>query len=245
MTSVYDLPEWAAWVAAIRACPEDDTVRLVAADWLEERGEGERAEWIRVQVELSRLRSASWHDEWKAGRLVTQDPVREHGEKIHTLKTREKELWHKWSRCWTPADERAGLNTYGDRGFVARVSGPLASLHGGGCGRCRGERVIYDPADFRRTVASCCPTCHGAGRTVGVLGAILRREPVTADGIEVTDFEPILINGGSWSLSQWRLPESQTELAALLPYETFPTHDAARLALNRALFALHAPTGAE
>lgn len=34
--------------------PEDDAPRLVCADWLEENGEPERAEFIRVQCELAR-----------------------------------------------------------------------------------------------------------------------------------------------------------------------------------------------
>lgn len=34
--------------------PDDDSVRLIYADWLEENGQAERAEFIRVQVELAR-----------------------------------------------------------------------------------------------------------------------------------------------------------------------------------------------
>jgi uncharacterized protein (TIGR02996 family) len=44
-------------LAAIRAAPEDDTVRLVYADWLEEQGGLEQrqlAEFIRVQIRLAR-----------------------------------------------------------------------------------------------------------------------------------------------------------------------------------------------
>jgi len=41
--------------AAVCANPDDDTPRLVFADWLQEHGEEERAEFIRVQIELERL----------------------------------------------------------------------------------------------------------------------------------------------------------------------------------------------
>lgn len=44
-----------ALVAAMVADPADDTVRLAYADYLEENGEGERAELVRVQVELARM----------------------------------------------------------------------------------------------------------------------------------------------------------------------------------------------
>ncbi len=35
--------------------PDDDTPRLVYADWLDDHGQPERAEFIRVQCELARL----------------------------------------------------------------------------------------------------------------------------------------------------------------------------------------------
>src|SRR5207248_6623169 len=40
------------------ADPDDDTARLVAADFLEENGEADRAAFIRIQVELARLEAA-------------------------------------------------------------------------------------------------------------------------------------------------------------------------------------------
>jgi uncharacterized protein (TIGR02996 family) len=48
-------PDEAAFLRAICAEPADDTPRLVYADWLEEHGQGERAEFIRVQVELAAM----------------------------------------------------------------------------------------------------------------------------------------------------------------------------------------------
>jgi uncharacterized protein (TIGR02996 family) len=47
--------EQRAFWAAIRATPEDDTPRLVYADWLDDRGEPDRAEFIRVQCALAKL----------------------------------------------------------------------------------------------------------------------------------------------------------------------------------------------
>src|SRR4051794_2171970 len=42
-------------VQAIIESPEDDTLRLVYADWLDDHGEGARAEFIRLQSALARL----------------------------------------------------------------------------------------------------------------------------------------------------------------------------------------------
>ncbi len=44
-----------AFLRTILAAPDDDAPRLVYADWLDDQGEGERAEFIRVQCLLSRL----------------------------------------------------------------------------------------------------------------------------------------------------------------------------------------------
>ncbi len=49
------MQEQDALFAAILEAPDDDAPRLVYADWLDEHGQPERAEFIRVQVELSRL----------------------------------------------------------------------------------------------------------------------------------------------------------------------------------------------
>jgi uncharacterized protein (TIGR02996 family) len=44
-----------AMLRAVLAEPGDDTVRLAFADWLQENGDGGRAEFVRVQVEIHRL----------------------------------------------------------------------------------------------------------------------------------------------------------------------------------------------
>jgi uncharacterized protein (TIGR02996 family) len=47
-------PQYQALLAAVVAAPDDDLPRLIAADWLDERGFTERAELIRTQVALER-----------------------------------------------------------------------------------------------------------------------------------------------------------------------------------------------
>ena len=44
-----------ALLAAVLAAPDDDAPRLVYADWLDENGEPERAEFIRLGCEISRI----------------------------------------------------------------------------------------------------------------------------------------------------------------------------------------------
>jgi len=51
--SITESEDWNCFLRAIREAPQDDLPRLQAADWLEEHGEGERAEFIRVQCALA------------------------------------------------------------------------------------------------------------------------------------------------------------------------------------------------
>jgi uncharacterized protein (TIGR02996 family) len=48
-----------AFIAGIAADPDNDLRRLVFADWLEENGEPERAEFVRLQIEAERLTEAA------------------------------------------------------------------------------------------------------------------------------------------------------------------------------------------
>lgn len=50
----YQHPTYHAFIDRIRQSPDDDLPRLVAADFLEEQGESDRAAFIRVQVEIAR-----------------------------------------------------------------------------------------------------------------------------------------------------------------------------------------------
>src|SRR5262245_47458161 len=72
--------EDAALWRAVVADPHDDAPRLVLADWLEEHGQPERAEFIRLQCRLARL------DE--------DDPDR------GSLERRESQLWHRHRVAW-------------------------------------------------------------------------------------------------------------------------------------------------
>jgi uncharacterized protein (TIGR02996 family) len=85
--------------------PDDDTPRLVFADWLDENGEPERAEFIRVQIELT---------------------SNSHPDENRILRARESELLEKHAGAWT--DPLAGywLDWSGkpysfSRGFVEHL----------------------------------------------------------------------------------------------------------------------------
>ena len=65
-------PEEAALYASVLASPHDDTVRLVMADWYDEHEQPERAELIRVGVELARTEEPQYRDVKTIGYLTPQ-----------------------------------------------------------------------------------------------------------------------------------------------------------------------------
>jgi uncharacterized protein (TIGR02996 family) len=70
-----------AFLRSIKEHPEDDTPRLVYADWLDEQGDADRAEFIRVQCELER----------------GPDDAR-----VPELRKRARELEKRYARRWLP-----------------------------------------------------------------------------------------------------------------------------------------------
>jgi uncharacterized protein (TIGR02996 family) len=99
-----------ALLAAVIASPDDDLPRLVYADWLDDHGQPERAEFIRVQVERSKL-------------SATDSLFAE-------LRARETKLLKKYKKLWA-ADLRVafpGCEIEFRRGFAAVLRRKLNEL---------------------------------------------------------------------------------------------------------------------
>src|SRR5690242_5801815 len=86
---------------AILANPDDDAPRLVYADWLDEHGQPERAEFIRVQCAMARIppHTARWR------------PLHE----------RSVRLEREWRVQWTGPAQELVLEPQLRRGFVDGV----------------------------------------------------------------------------------------------------------------------------
>jgi uncharacterized protein (TIGR02996 family) len=113
-----------ALLRAIRDMPDEDTPRLVYADYLEEEGFSARAEFIRVQVELARL------PEWDARRNALED--------------RQHELLaeHECSWLGVPPDAMAELTEWTfERGFVNEVAASPYFMRGPGTDLCAAHPV--------------------------------------------------------------------------------------------------------
>lgn len=181
MTSPYALPEWAALLAAVRANPADDLPRLVAADWLEERGQHERAEFVRVQVERPQA-------PWCPYRPASGCGCRRCG-----LARREAELIAEHGRSWfAPAagwsvsavsvtrSESPGVLV--GRGFVSFVHCGLSQWAGDECEACAGTGQDTTGDGWP------CPVCDGSGTRPGVGPAVVAAHSV--ERVALTDREP-------------------------------------------------------
>jgi len=183
--------EYRALIAAVCAAPDDDLPRLVLADWLDEHGESERSEFIRVQVEIAKGPPAPQPDEslGEAFAVMGKWSRRE-----DQLRRREWELWESVRLTFgLPADVYPILKgwdsrahdslAFASRGFVSEWHGPLAVWCGGECEGCgpavRGGMGHRSPD---------CPACHGTGRIVGIGPELVRSQPV--ERVVLTDREP-------------------------------------------------------
>lgn len=145
-----------AFLDAILADPADDTPRLIYADWLEiERGEAERAEFIRVQCAIDRLNAelmsgedcSSPHcpgcNERRVLRGRERDLLGAHGADWAASLARSLglERWGNAGVTCGPGDARAGTTWTFRRGFLAEVRCGLASWREHGPDLC-GEHPV-------------------------------------------------------------------------------------------------------
>jgi uncharacterized protein (TIGR02996 family) len=159
----------AALLAAIAAHPEEDTPRLMLADELQERGEQDRAEFIRVQclpctrcdgrggvpVEGMRAKLMCPHCKGRESALIAKHP--EWRPACLRCKGEGEICTSHRADCYTcTGTGRIGTPT---RGFLESVTVPtLATV----LVQCRGIRHIW-PAGSGWQDDKDCRTCHGSG----------------------------------------------------------------------------------
>jgi uncharacterized protein (TIGR02996 family) len=121
-----------ALLAAVIAHPDDDTPRLVYADWLQENGQPERAEFIRLQIERE-LGDANTIGYWDLRRRES------------TLLSKHRKEWGRPVRQLLPSSRYVFR-----RGFVEGVE-TEASLY------LRSETELYAAAPLRDVVVRNVP----------------------------------------------------------------------------------------
>jgi uncharacterized protein (TIGR02996 family) len=254
-----------AFIQAIRESPEDDTLRMVYADWLDEHGGNpELAEFIRKQIELARLM-----DDWPhhKGRKVWHD-------KRAALEVQTKMLLRSHEARWRrgPACERCAWSGRVNSDKPFRYTEPCPACAGTGWTGPLGEKVLPDghmmprawrvPAEFRRGFIAAVSTPLAdvfAGDDVTEWAVRVARWPCVAlEEWGLTDREPALLTAAQYPwLWQWhpdrddahRLPRKvilamyalkmHRDYLHTAAFRTtnlyFDTPDAARLALARSV----------
>jgi uncharacterized protein (TIGR02996 family) len=215
----------AALIRGVCETPEDDTVRLVYADWLEEHDQPEHAEFIRVQIGRARKEQQLTAAGVKNVRSEPGKREQELFQRIHfdwgfgdgAISTYPQLCAVQWFDAGTSGTSGTnGITGYVRRGFVERVSCRFRVFHGGKCGVCStcdpyGDGVVADPA---------CPY-------TGLAGKIFAAHPVTE--VECPDKIPsgmpyddlrLETDGAAWYFDPV-IPEQPDDLPKeLVPYFT-------------------------
>jgi uncharacterized protein (TIGR02996 family) len=216
-------------LAAITAAPDDDAPRLVYADWLDEHGHSDRAEFIRVQVE-----SATLEEEDSASQAVFAflrrhnpnvfrefdwEPVDPGVARRVELRARAAALVKRHGRAWKAAEapRRCGVTWADmDRGFFAagtlrgigsltRSAGdllqrvPLCRLRAHGLTPAQAHALAESGILARLTALE----ISGPAESIRILGA----SPDTAHIRELFYGYGNDANGGAWALAasnHWR-----------------------------------------
>ncbi len=109
--------------------PDEDGPRLVAADWWEEHGEVERAEFIRVQIALAKMPEPEYLTlnpiiatvaDYPAGRCVQCRKAAPERCLYHVLRRRERELLELWGH-WTPRIVDCAWQLAGDHYIMSTI----------------------------------------------------------------------------------------------------------------------------
>jgi len=168
---------------AVLADPADDLPRLVYADWLDENGEPERAEFIRVGCQLAKL----------PGHPAA-------GGDVARLYSRAVDLGSQnlhWATVPAGLARRYFALGGGEtgvvfrRGFVAEVRCDIFDWCGGECQRCDWYGHMYDEVDGPEEP---CLRCDGVTIAPGIGPQIVAEHPV--ERVVLTDCEPISHAGG-------------------------------------------------
>lgn len=176
-----------ALIAAVCESPDDDTPRLIFADWCEEHGEPERAEFVRLQIELARadyslctfpitLCNVNTFQQWAHAASCP----------VGRLRRRERELWpsspvkfKEWFGGWLAGSVLS-------RGFIESVSCSWADF------LAHGKELLRQPLQ-RVLLTGMLPMVHVIKNRItfegGLKGALLGEDTFACDEFPGVTFE--------------------------------------------------------
>lgn len=241
---IYVMTHEEAFIQAIRETPNDDAPRLIYADWLEEHGQADRAEFIRVQCRLAGLTEADPEQSILLARA--ERLLREHWDEwVGPLRAIVGSWCSRYGEGWMREKYHSdGLRRF-QRGFVDLLAleaedflrnvehlkrlVPLRELRLWGVGRCA-DRLAKEPALAGLSVLSFTDYYH-APLTAGGAEALARcpylrglsalylgKNSLGDDGVEALARAPWLIHVTVLDLSDNGLSDRALRALAESPY---------------------------
>lgn len=172
---------------------DDDSPRLIYADWLDEQGRGERAEFIRYDVLHPHAGFA-----WLTGKedvfpYMGIPPGEPQPVGVPDAEVRRTWMWGEAEHLGCVIHDLGRDMTYRiDRGFINQVQCPIRSWYGLKCHCINSGRVVPD-----------CQYCDGKGTTEPFGPDLVRVHP-TVQKVILTDVKPILSPSKYWVLFDLR-----------------------------------------
>jgi uncharacterized protein (TIGR02996 family) len=192
-----------ALLRTICETPDCDVPRLVYADWLEEHGQHDRAEFIRLLCQISPTGTISIQT---ARRFVSGDIDDPYGD-ITEIDAKIARLLSEYGTSWCSSDgsSPAVSRVWGwSRGFLSEIRCTLAQFMGGTCWNCEGTKREPGSGEYDDT----CGRCRGIGMTLGLAEKLFIQHPITQ--VVLTGREPLEFEGRwLWHNADHRLTSSE------------------------------------
>jgi uncharacterized protein (TIGR02996 family) len=145
----------ATFIRAVLHKPDDALPRLQYADWLQDNGQPERAEFIRVQIELAAYPNASPAEPWQTLRRREEELLR-----LYEIQWRQRRLFPLNLEVFNDHDDvEYAFKIEWRRGFVEKVTCRWEDWYGRRCSMCLGGGYVPTDRDDNT-----CEVCNGTGR---------------------------------------------------------------------------------
>jgi uncharacterized protein (TIGR02996 family) len=185
---------------------DEDTPRLAYADWLEENGQDERAEFVRVQVERARL--PAWDAAQVRLRLREAELLKEHGESwLAEMPAVEGARWEGFRRGIVAEVSFSSFEAMRKNAHACRAVAPVEAVTVRWPRRREGERTVKPIAELRELTLTGNPD-YGAFAWVADSPQLSTLRVLTARGMWGGSLARLVASPHLANLKSLRLPSN-------------------------------------
>jgi uncharacterized protein (TIGR02996 family) len=193
-----------AFLDAIVANIDDDSPRLMYADWLDEQGDSDRAEFIRVQVERARL--PAWDAAQVRLRLREQELLSHHGEEwLAEMPAIRGARWEGFRRGIVAEVSFTSFEAMRQSSHACRVVAPIEAVTVHWPRRREGRKTILPIAELRELTLTGYPD-YEAFAWVAESPQLSTLRRLTAGGLWGESLEQLVASPHLANLKSLRLP---------------------------------------